>query len=54
MTLLHDWESIELEQALSLLGGFFSLNDEYMDLCVVQPPKEDQKKRFRKIKNVAI
>jgi len=35
MNLLQEWETIELEQALSLLGGFFSLNAEYQSMCVV-------------------
>lgn len=35
MSLLMEWEPIELEQALSLLGGMFSLNSEYQDICVV-------------------
>ena len=54
MNLLHDWETIELEQALSLLGGYFSLNPEYSSMCVVNPPKEEHTKRFKKIRNVAI
>ena len=55
MNLLHEWEPIELEQALSLLGGFFSLNEEYSSMCVVDHPlKDDHLKRFRKIRNVAI
>lgn len=29
MNLLTEWDTIELEQALALLGGFFSLNPEY-------------------------
>ena len=35
MNLLSEWEPIELEQALSLLGGLFSLNAEYQSFCVV-------------------
>ena len=54
MSLLHEWETIELEQALSLLGGFFSLNPEYSSMCVVNPPKEEHIKKFKKIRNVAI
>ena len=57
MNLLLEWEAIELEQALSLLGGYFSLNSDYQSNCVISPPhplKEEHVKRFRKIRNVAI
>lgn len=54
MNLLHEWEPIELEQALSLLGGFFSLNPEYQETCVIERPKDDLIKRFKKIRGVAI
>ena len=54
MNLLPEWETIELEQALALLGGFFSLNPEYSSMCVVNPPKEEHIKKFKKIRSMAI
>ena len=54
MNLLHEWESIELEQALALLTGFFSLNDEYSHLRVVNPVTPEIIKRFKVIRNMAV
>ena len=54
MNLLHEWENIELEQALALLTGFFSLNDEYQHLRVVNPVTPEIIKRFKVIRNVAV
>ena len=36
------------------MGGFFSLNPEYQSLCVVENPKDDIAKRFKKIRTLAI
>ena len=54
MLLLTDWEKIELEQALALLSGFFSLNDEYSHLRVVNPVTPEIIKRFKVIRNMAV
>ena len=47
MNLLHEWEPIELEQALALLTGFFSLNDEYSHLRVANPATPEIIKKFK-------
>ena len=44
-----------LEQALSLLSGYFSLNDEYKGLCVLAgSTSSDAAKRFKKIRVAAV
>ena len=54
MNLLHEWEPIELEQALALLTGFFSLNDEYSHLRVANPATPEIIKKFKIIRNLAV
>ena len=54
MLLLTDWEKIELEQALALLSGFFSLNDEYSNLRVVNPVTPEIINRFKIIRNTGV
>ena len=54
MNLLHEWEPIELEQALGLLTGFFSLNDEYSHLRVVNPVTPEIIKKFKVIRSMAV
>jgi len=54
MNLLSEWEEIQLEQALSLLGAYFSLNSEYQSQCVVSPLKEEHIKCFKKIRKAAM
>ena len=54
MNLLHEWEQIELEQALALLTGFFSLNDEYSHLRVANPATPEIIKKFKVIRNLAV
>jgi phosphatidylinositol 3-kinase len=52
--LMHDWEKIDLEQALTLISGQFSLNDEYSQLRIVNPCPPEIGRRFRKIRALAI
>ena len=55
MNLFQDWEPMGLEQALSLLSGYFSLNDEYKGLCVLAGSTgSDAAKRFKKIRQAAV
>jgi|688.fasta_scaffold243597_2 hypothetical protein len=51
---MYEWVPIEIEQALPLLSGLFSLNSVYTHMRVVQNMNDDVKKRFKEIRAHAV
>ena len=51
---MNDWAEIDMEQALPLLSGFFSLNDVYTHMRGVNPLPDDVKQRYKEIRHFAV
>ena len=55
MKIVEEWEPVELEQALSMLGACFSLNKEYSSHCLMNHPLSENHSRFLiKVRDMAI
>ena len=54
MDLIKQIDSIGLEQVLSLLAGYFSLNPEYSSTCLVSLLWEGQIQKFKEIRALAV
>jgi hypothetical protein len=48
------WVEITIDQALPLLSGFFSLNEVYSHMRIVNPSNEEIRKKFKVIRNHAV
>ena len=54
INLLKNWAEIGVDQALPLLSGFFSLNDIYTHMRIVNPINPEIVKKFKIIRNLAV
>jgi hypothetical protein len=54
LNLLGSWQAIDLEEALPLLSGFFSVNNSYKNLREIQNLTDDIKKCFKEIRKLAV
>ena len=52
--LLASWAEISVDQALPLLSGFFSINDIYTHMRIVNPINPEIIKKFKMIRNHAV
>lgn len=51
---MKTWAEIDIEQALPLLSGFFSLNETYTRMRIVHPLTDEVKKAFIQIRKYAV
>lgn len=54
MELIRKWEEIDVDQALPLLSGFFSLNDVFTHMRLTNPVTKDTLQKFKEIRNLAV
>lgn len=52
--LMNQWVDIDLEQALALISGLFSLNEHYTNLSVCQQMNDEVLKKFKEIRHFAV
>jgi len=52
--LMYDWAPIDIDQALAMLSGLFSLNNVINHMRVVQNATEEIIKKFKEIRNHAV
>ena len=51
---MNEWVEIDMEHAVPLLSGFFSLNDVYTHMRSINPLTDEIKQRYKEIRRFAV